>query len=324
MTTIAGSLRLMVQSVKVMYKNNVPPLDETQYRGRSYTLAAAKCYAAAYAAAVCNRDNMAMQFYRAALRISDALAPEYPKERDHSDNEKDRATKDQLALNSKLQAAQMGIASQYGLLAYLDAEKKGGPFLFINMYREAHKACRVAHDEAKDLRHSPIDAEFADVIKDVVEAIGVYYNVELAAWTEPVKAAQENRVPELTPDTYIAETLAQRHQHSNADLDNMMQAEQLALGHMTQDQSGLASELMSINNVIVKQTEVTKLSHEVYEKMKNEIDELRKDLEKQSGQLSELSMERSNLRVKLAVVDSNHFLQSERLQTLVNLRAYTE
>lgn len=313
----------MVQSVKATYKD-IPAVNENQYKGRSYTLAASKCYAASYAAAVCNRDNMAMQFYWAALLISNALAPQYPKDLDENDNAKERDTKDQIALDSKLQAAQMGIASQYGLFTYLAEEKKGDAFLFINMYREAHKACRTAYDEAKNLRHSPIDAEFAEVLKDVVESIGVFYNAELEVWTEPVRAAQEKRVPKLSPDTYIAETKDQRRQHSAGDLDKMIQAEQLELGKLAQVQSDLTAQLVEMNAVIGNQSEVTKTAEDAYEKIKEETDVVRRDLEKQSGHLSELSMDRSDLRVKLAVVDGNHFLLTERLQTLVNLRAYSE
>ena len=324
MTTTAASMRLTVQSVKSMYKDGLPAVNENLYKSRSYTLAAGKCYAAAYAAAVFNRDNMAMQFYRAALLVSNALAPVYPKDRDReTGNEIDRNSEDQIAMDSRLQAAQMGIASEYGLLTYLAEEKKGTPFLFIVMYQEAHKACRVAYDEAKSLRHSPIDADFAEVLKQVVNAIGVYYNTELAVWTEPVKAAQESRKPKLTPDTFIAETTDQRRQHSAAELDAMIQGEQAQLGKLGQRQAELAEKLADINDVVEKQVEATQQSEEVYEKIKEEADTLRKDLEKQNGRLSELSKERSDLRVDLAVVDGDYFLLTERLQTLVNLRAYS-
>ena len=312
----------MVQSVKATYGADVPKVDETLYKGRGYTLAAAKCYAAAYAAAMCYRDNMAMQFFRYALMISNALTPEYPKDLDKNENEIIRAKEKQLALDSELQASQMAIASNYGLLTYLEQEAKNEPFLFINMYRAAHKACREAHDSAKDLRHSPIDMAFAAELKSAVEAIGVFYNHELAVWTEPVKAAQEGRVPELNPDTYIAETPEQRRQHSAADLDKLIAAEQAKIGELAQSQKEMTGEIETVSEAIRAQSETTKKADEAYEKAKEEMDALRRDLEKQSGKLSELSMDRSHLRVKLAVVDGDYFRLTERLQTIVYLRAY--
>lgn len=320
MTTTAGGLRLMVQSVRAMYKNNPPPLNETRYTGRRYIVAAGKCYGAAYAAAMVHRDNMAMQFFRCALRVSDAAAPKYPEEKDENGNSLAREAPEQNALNSKLRAAQMAIASEYGLLTYLAADPTDR-FLFIKMYKSAHDACREAFDQAKDLRHSPIDAEFADVCKDVVDAIGVYYNKELTVWTEPVKAEQEKRLPKLTPDTYIAEHAAQRKQHGAADLDKMIQTEQTLLGKLDHTATILGSELDGLDTSIVAQAQVTKAAEDKYEKAKDEVDELRKDLETQSGRLSEISAKRSDLRSRLTVVDGDCFALRERLQTLVNLRA---
>jgi predicted nucleic acid-binding Zn-ribbon protein len=270
-----------------------------------------------------HRDNMAMQFFRCALRISDAAAPRYPEEQDENGNNKSRDAADQNALDSQLRASQMAIASEYGLLTYL-ASDHTDRFLFIKMYNTAHKACLEAFDQAKDLRHSPIDAEFAEVCKGVVDAIGVYYNKELAVWTEPVKAEQEKRLPKLTPDTYIAEHAAQRKQHAAADLDKMIRGEQARLGKLVHDISSLGAKVEALNKSIDEQAQVTRDAEEKYEKAKDEMDALRKELEKQSGRLSEISAERSDLRSKLAVVDGDHFVIRERLQTLVNLRAQAQ
>lgn len=322
-TTTAGGLRLMIESTKSAYGDAVPELDEDLYKGRSYSLAAAKCYAAAYAAAACFRDNMAMQFYRYALRISDALTPEYPMDVDENKNAIEREDDQQRALNSELQASQMAMASQYGLLTYLAAEKQGAQFLFLSIYHDAHTACKKAHDESKDLRHSPIDIQFAEVMKDAVKSIGVFYNHELEIWTEPVTALKESRLPKLSPDVYIAETEDQRRHHSQSDFDSMVAKEQAHLGLLAAKRKELNTKLFEMAAKIKAQLEAAKEADKVHEAAKDAMDSARRALEDQNGKLSEMSMDRSDLRVRLASLDGDHFRLMERLQTLINLNAAT-
>lgn len=319
MASIADGMRVAIQTIQATYGDALPELDVKMYENRSYTLAAASCYAAAYAAASCYRDNMALQFYRHALMISNALAPEYPREQDEHDNDIERPMEEQLALDSELQASQMSIASKYGLLTYL--KRKDEEFVFINLYRDAHQACMAAHKEAKALRHSPIDVEFAEVVKMAVEAIGMYYNNELAIWTDVVKAKQAGTIPELNPDIYIAETLEQRQKHSANDVDAMLQAEQRAITKLRSTRDEHLLKLVDLHEAIAKQAEVAENADAAFDKVKIEMDARRKELEKATGDLSHLAKERSMLRITLAKLDGDCNRLSEQLQTLVNLRA---
>lgn len=322
MTTISEGLRITIENVKSMYGDNLPKLDENMYRGRNYTMAAASCYAAAYAAAGCNRDNMAMQFYRHALRLSDALAPSYPREKDEQDNPIERPSKEQLSLDSELKASHMAIVSRFGILTYLHCLAKGEKFPFIRLYHAAHVACRTAFEQAKDLRHSPNDQEFSEVAEAAVEAIGVFYNSELAIWTNTVTALENGTLPELTPDNFIAERPTQRRQHSEAQLDAMMTQEQTTLGALSAKRNALVEELEALNEIIEKQTEVAKASEDAHEKAKDEMDLKRREMEAEMGKLSERSMARSDVRMKLMCLDGTYFRLEERLQSLVNIRAY--
>lgn len=326
MTTTAYSLRLMAQNMEAMYQDNLPEYDEDMYRGRNYTLAAAKCFTAAYGAADVQRDNMAMQFYRVALEIADALAPNHPKDVDEHENEIDRELTEQLALNSQLKACHMTIASQYGLLNFLHRKRKAAEtdeaFLFVNLFREAHKACRVAHNEAKELRHSPIDVQFAEVVKNAVESIGVFYKKELQLWTEVVKARENGELLELTPDVYIAEIPSQRAQHPTSAVNTMLTNEQSKLDQIAAKRTQLVEQLETLNKQIVQQRETVIKAEETFKRLRDELDRARKTSEKAAGMLSEQSLNRSHLRSKLAVLDSEYFCMYERLQTLVNLRAY--
>lgn len=320
MTSTASGLRITVASIKATYGDSLPEIDQKMYTGRTYTLAAANCYAAACAAAMCNRDNMAMQFYRHALLISNALCPPYPKDRDDQDNEIERSSEAQVALDSELQASQMAIASNYGILTYLNRADEA--FVFINLYREAHKACMTAHEEAKALRHSPIDSEFAEVVQAAVEAIGVYYNNELTIWTEAVNAKESGTLPELSADVYIAETPAQRRQHAASDMDALLGEEQKTIGELLRSRDAAVTKLVAISAEIVKQSEITNKADAAFELAKTNMDACRKTLEQATGTLSELASGRSELRVVQATTDAKYYRLSERHQILVNLRAY--
>ena len=317
-------MRVSIDSIKATYGKDLPKIDETLYEGRAYSLAAAKCYAAAYAAAACYRDNMAMQFFRYAVIITNALTPAYPKARSEQGNDIDRSKEEQFALDSELQASQIALASQYGLLTYLQEEAKETPFLFITMYRNAHSACREAHTEAKRLRHSNIDMEFAAVLETAVEAIGVFYNRELAVWTEPVKAAQENRKPALSADVYIASTPEQRRSFSKAEMNKMIAKEQAIITKMREQQRDHHSRLIQFNEEIASQLDVVKEVDAEYEKINEQLESSRKTLETETALLSKKSLERSKLRIELAVVDGDVFRRTERLQTIANLRADLE
>jgi len=341
MTSIADSMRLTIESIKATYGDNLPTLDTKMYEERSYTMAAAACYAAAYAAAAHYRDNMALQFFRHALLLSDALAPEYPKETDKDDNVIERPSEKQLALDSELQASQMGIASRYGLLTYLSHETE--EWVFINLYRSAHKACMAAHNEAKAMRHSPIDVDFTEAVMKAAEAIGVYYNNELAIWTTAVQAREAGSTPTWTPngmlvstsepgeddatdplsaaDVFIAESPEQRSKHSQAQLNTLFKAEQMRLATLIASRDAALVQLKKLNVDIAAQAEVAEAADRAFEDVKEQMDKSRKTLEESTGKLSRLGKERGDLRVQLACTDSDYNRLSERLQTIVNMRA---
>lgn len=316
---IADSLRLTLASSRRRYGDHPPAVDTQMYEGRSYTLAAASCFAAAYAAAEVHRDNTAVQFYRLALVLADALCPEPLRDVNEDGKEIERSVEEKAVIMSKYQASQMSIASNYGILAVLNNSNKS--HTAIHIYKDAHDHCVAAHKEASQLRHSPFDMSFAETVATAATATGVIYNQELAVWTTAVKAAMENKVPTLTPDVYVAETPEQRRKHSIQATDAMLRSLQQKAAAVKKQRDDNLAKLLAKNAEILSQAEVADVATKKYEEITEQHTACRKKMETERGKFSELSVERRKLRVTQTTYDAQFYQLNECIQTIVNLRA---
>ena len=316
MTSIASKLRFQMETVKTSYGDNLPTFDAKLYEGRTYTLAAASCFAAAYGAAHYHRDHMAIQFYHIAMRLADALTPEYPKEIDDKKNVIPRKKDIQISLDSQLCASQMDILAEYGLLYFLNMKHE--QFTFLELYKTAQEKCMAAHEEAKSLRHSSIDKEFEKESSNAAEAIAVHYMNELTIFDTAVRAGLQNQEAKLGPDIYIVETVEQRKRHQKADVDKMLQVEQVHIGQLKQERETLLAKLQELNKRIMKQVDVSKTMTTKLKELEKELELHRKNTEKETGLLSEMHRDRSDVRVELAKVDGDYHRLMARLQALVN------
>lgn len=334
--TISTTLRITLQSLRAVHGDNIPGIDNSLYDGRTYTLASASCFTAAYAAADHHRDQIALQFYNFAVKLASTLSPlpsddevqtmvdnkkkTLSKEELESFDEKDEFKIMQTTLNSQRKACHTAIASNYGALMYLARQSE--PNISIYLYRDAYQACRTAHEEARSLRHtSDVDIKFGDLVEQAVKSIGMFYNQELTLCQDIKLAEDDHKAIPLTPEHYILCSDEQRATFSKQDVEKMVNREQANTARSHQHLTKELESLQALNTKIAEQSKVATEAEARFKEVEEEFKKRRIELENATGALSKLSKERSEMRARQTTVDALYYTLQQRLQTIVNLRA---
>lgn len=334
--SIASTLRTTLQSLRITYKDELPEPDSAMYEGRTYTLASARCFVAAYAAAEQYRDQVALQFYNLAVKLASALSPQ-PKDEEikqlveakrrslSTDDQESFDVKEEFeiiktTLNSKRKACHTAITSNFGALTYLNRSNEENVAIYL--FHEAHQACVTAHKEARSLRHtSEVDILFGNIVEEAVKSIGMFYNQELSLYQDIKEATDLGQPIPLTLDHFILCTKEERMKFTNADVNKMITQEQQKITQAYNRLSKELVELRKLNEEIAKQSEVAKLAEDKFKEIEEEHKAQRIVLEEATGSLSEMSKRRSEMRIRQTTADTQYYARQEKLQTVVNLHA---